>query len=73
MIHYDSGAPLSPLSRGPTHVVQFQNRHLILSTRQHTQQYVFWIYVLCGFYSLWNTRTTMDPLRPCALIEDMPG
>jgi phosphoinositide-3-kinase regulatory subunit 4 len=73
MIHYDSGAPLSPLSHGPTHVAQFQNRHLILSTRQHTRQYAFWIYVLCGFYSLWNTRTTADPLRPCAPIEDTHG
>ena len=73
MSHYDSGAPVSPPSHGSTHVAQFQNRHPILCTRRHTRQYAFWIYVRCGFYSLWNIRFTVDRLRPCAWIEDMPG
>jgi hypothetical protein len=72
MTHYDSGAPLCP---PPTlySYFPFQNRHPILCTRQHTRQYAIWIYVPCGFYSLWNTRTTVDPLRLCVWIEDMPG
>ena len=72
MAHYDSG---TPLALPPTlySCFQFQNRHPILYTRQHTRQYAFWIYVLCGFYSLWNIRTTVDPLRQCVWIENMPG